>query len=115
MQTEKNIAVDSQADNTCSSASLSAGSTVRLYFALTWTTRSGKPALIHVGKPVGGVSITFLVPVDSGLARVRLSRSRANSFLRSTVSAHMPLSWASERATMCSMSVSLVLLKQVPV
>ena len=59
--------------------------------------------------------VVFLVSVDAGGARVRFRRSDANSDLTSGLAAHRPLSWASERATMCSVSVSLMLSNQVPV
>ena len=50
-----------------------------------------------------------------GDASVRFRRSDANSDQVAGLAAHRPLSWASERATMCSMSVSLMLANQVPV
>ena len=42
-----------------------------------------------------------------GDASVRFRRSEANSGRVAGLEAHRPMSWASERATMCSMSASL--------
>ena len=51
----------------------------------------------------------------TGEASVRLARSDANARLSAADRAHMPLSCASEVATMCSMSVWPSWAKQVPV
>ena len=51
----------------------------------------------------------------SGDASVRFRRSCANRVRVARSAAHSPESWASFVATMCSMSVCFVELKQVPV
>ena len=68
----------------------------------------GEPALVHWRQPLRCVVCALadsLQRFTSGLASVRLSRSAA----------HRPPSWASETATMCSISVSRVLRKNRPV
>ena len=57
----------------------------------------------------------FWVRFTAGLARVKFSRSDAKRLRRAASAAHNPLSWASDRATMCSMSVSRGLANQRPV
>ena len=49
----------------------------------------------------------FWSRLTPGDASVRFRRSEANSGRVAGLEAHRPMSWASERATMCSMSASL--------
>ena len=75
----------------------------------------GKPAPVSLGHPFGGIARALEPRFNPGLASVRLSRSRANARRVSGPAAQSPESWASLRATMCSMSVSPVEAKRWPV
>ena len=83
---------------------------------------AGRPSVLATNQhalSAGVHSATSLAPLlcrlTRGLARVRFSRSDANTAFTDGGAAHSPLSWASEVATMCSMSVSPVPRKHPPV
>ena len=84
---------------------------VRLYLRLTSTTWFTYQHWFRAGSHSARSLAIFWCLFTLGLARVRLSRSRPKAFLAALSTAHRPLSCASLRATMCSMSVSPVLAK----
>ena len=100
---------DEQPDKTASSAEASLGSTVRPYSRLTCTTLPANQHWFSSGSHSAASLPLFWWRLTLGLASVRLSRSDEKRRRVASLAAHRPLSWASERATICSMSVSLVL------
>ena len=76
----------------------------------------GEPAAVAVGKPLGGVVVALLVPVHAGAREREIEQGSVAKRRRVALSAaHRPLSCASDRATMCSMSVSDLLANHWPV
>ena len=93
-------------------------STVRPYLRLTVTTRPANQQRFMGGSHSAASRAHFPEAPQrftAGAARVRLSRSEAKRRRVVRSAAQRPLSWASETATMCSMSVCPVLAKYRPV
>ena len=104
-------------------AAASRRSIVRLYFWRTRTTRSANQHGLRSGTHAAASRSFFCPRFTSGLARVRFRRSvakrrradAAHGPRLAAVAAHNPLSCASDRATICSMSVSRRLANVRPV
>ena len=109
------ITVDEQPERTRSSAFRSRESTDREYLRFTDTTWFANQHKLRSGSHSPASFPLFWWRFTPGLARVRLSRSEANLRFVAASIAHIPLSCASEVATMCSMSVSLRSEKVLPV
>ena len=79
---------------------------------------SGEPALVLLGHPFGGIMSTLSfcsVSVDLWSRQREVQEVSGKAVLVAKFSSQRPLSCASDRATMCSMSVCLGLKKYRPV
>ena len=92
----------------------SARSMVRPYSRRTSSERFTYQHWFSSGNQSAASFATFCCQLTLGDASVRLRRSDANRSRVAALAAHRPLSWVSERATMCSMSVSLMLSNHLP-
>ena len=108
----KMSSVDEQDENTCSRTSASGRSMVRSYLRRTSTIRPANQHRFMGGSQPAASWSRFSWRLSPGAARVRLSGSEAKRRRVARSAAHNPLSCASERATICSMSVSRVLEKR---
>ena len=109
------MAVDSHPARTRLNVSRSRSSTVSEYVRRTSTTRAAYQQRLVPGSQSAASLSDFSARLTDGLASVRFRRSDAKRSRVAASAAHRPLSCASERATMCSMSVSAVLANHVPV
>ena len=108
------MSVEAQLSNCRWRVFASALSTVKPYSRFTATTRAAYQHAFLDGSH-SAASRPPLLAFVLAAARVRLSRSRAKALFWSRVQAQAPESWASESATMCSICVSSVLAKCLPV
>ena len=107
------MAVDAQPDRMPSSTLHSRSSKVRLYFRRTATSRFANQQRIRSGSHSAASLPLFGERLTAGLASVRFRTSEAERRPVSASAAQRPLLCASERAMMCSMSVSDVLKHQL--
>ena len=115
VQATTSIAVPSHLESTASAAFASTRSIVKPYFRRTSSVRATNQHALRSGVHSATSLALLRCQFTVGPARVRFRRSDANAAFAPADAAHRPLSWASEVATMCSMSVSRVLPKQRPV
>ena len=106
------IAVEPQPASTRSSAAASRRSTLSAYFRFTATTRAANQHLLIVGKPVRSVERAFATgaaAVHPGRGEGEVEEVGREAAPHGGAAAQRPLSWASETATICSISVSRIL------
>ena len=103
----KTIDVDEQPARTASSAAASARSIDKRYFSRTPKTRPANQHRFSLGIQPAASRSLFATRFSSGDARVLFSISLANCRFVAAAAAHNPLSCALDRATICSISVSV--------
>ena len=108
------ISEDAHPARTLSIASASARSMVSPYSRRTCMVRATYQHWFSLGSHSAASLATFWCRLTLGDASVRFRRPDANSARVAGFAAQRPLSWASERAMMCSMSVSRMLSNHVP-
>ena len=101
------VMLHSHPSSTASRASTSRRSIVRPYSWRTAITVRANRQRLRSGSQSAASFATFSWRFNAGVASVRLSRSLTQRFRTARLSAQSPLSCASDRATMCSMSDSL--------
>ncbi len=99
------MVVNAQFDRILSTACASAWSIVKPYLRLTSSVRFTYQQALRSGVHCAISFARFWCLFTPGLANVRFNRSRAKALRVAISAAHSPLSCASERATICSISV----------
>ena len=108
------ISVAPHCESTASAASASSRSIVRPYLRRTSSVQATNQHALRSGVHSATSLPLFWCRLTLGLASVRFSRSVAKAAFTAPLAAQRPLSWASDAATICSMSVCPVWAKQAP-